>query len=160
MAKSSPADGIKLIAQNRRASFNYDLGDRWEAGLVLTGSEVKTLRNGSCDLTDGWVSVDGGEAFLKGAFLPKLEHAAFVHEERRARKLLLHENEIERLRKALAEGGVTVVPTRIYWKGGRAKVEIAVAKGKKQADKRAAVKERELDREARAAMGRAQRGRE
>ena len=158
MAKSTPAEGIKLISQNRRAAFNYELGDRWEAGLVLTGSEVKTLRHGTCDLTDGWVSVDGGAPFLKGAFIPKLEHAAFVHEERRSRKLLLHENEIERLRKALAEGGVTIVPTRIYWKGGRAKVEIAIAKGKKQADTRATIKERELDREARAAIGRAQRG--
>jgi SsrA-binding protein len=158
MAKTTPAEGIKQIAQNRRASFNYELTDRWEAGLVLTGSEVKTLRNGSCDLSDGWVSVDRSGAYLKGAFIPKLEHAAFVHEERRARKLLLHENEIERLRKALAEGGNTIVPTRVYWKGGKAKVEIALARGKKHADKRASVKERELDREARAAMGRARRG--
>ncbi|HEU4408334.1 MAG TPA: SsrA-binding protein SmpB [Polyangiaceae bacterium] len=159
MAKSTAADEIKLIAQNRRASFNYELSDRWEAGLVLMGSEVKTLRHGSCDLSDGWVSVDNGEAFLKGVFMPKLEHAAFAHEERRPRKLLLRESEIERLRRALAESGATVVPTRIYWKNGRAKVEIAIGKGKQKADKREAVKTRELDREARAAMGRAQRGR-
>lgn len=159
MAKNESAPVIKNIAQNRRASFNYALGDRWEAGLVLMGSEVKTLRGGSCDLTDGWVSVDGGEAFLKGVFMPKLEHAAFAHEERRTRKLLLRENEIERVRKALAEGGVTVVPTRIYWKDGRAKVEIALAKGKQKADKRETVKARELDREARSAMGRSLRGR-
>jgi SsrA-binding protein len=160
MAKSTKAaDGIKIISQNRRASYNYELTDRWEAGLVLMGSEVKTLRHGSCDLSDGWVSVDNGEAYLKGMYVPKLAHAAFVHEERRARKLLLHENEIERLRRALGEAGATVVPTRIYWKDGRAKVEIAVAKGKQKADKREAVKTRELDREARAAMGRAQRGR-
>lgn len=160
MAKSTSAEkSIKLIAQNRRASFNYELGDRWEAGLVLMGSEVKTLRNGSCDLTDGWVSVDRGEAFLKGVFLPRLEHAAFAHEERRSRKLLLHEAEIERLRRALAEGGATIVPTRVYWKGGRAKVEIAVGKGKQKADKRETVKARELDREARSAMGRTPKGR-
>jgi SsrA-binding protein len=159
MAKNTAAEGVKPIAQNRRASFNYELGDRWEAGLVLMGSEVKTLRHGSCDLSDGWVSIDNGEAFLKGVFMPKLEHAAFAHEERRARKLLLHQNEIERLRKALAEGGMTAIPTRIYWKGGRAKVEVALGKGRQKGDKREAVKARELDREARAAMGRAMRGR-
>ncbi len=159
MAKSTSAEGTKLIAQNRRASFNYELSDRWEAGLVLLGSEVKTLRHGSCDLSDGWVSVEGDGAFLKNVFIPKLEHAAFVHEERRPRKLLLHENEIERLRKALAAGGTTVVPTRVYWKGGRAKVEIALGKGKQKGDKRATVKTRELEREARAAMGRVVRGR-
>lgn len=159
MAKSAAAEGIKNISLNRRASFNYALSDRWEAGLVLMGSEVKTLRQGSCDLTDGWVSVDGGEAYLKGVFMPKLPHAAFAHEERRSRKLLLHDREIERVRKALAEGGVTVVPLRIYWKDGRAKVEIALAKGKQKADKRESVKVRELDREARSAMGRSLRGR-
>ena len=157
MAKPAKADGTQLVLQNRRASFDYELGERFEAGLVLTGSEVKTLRNGSGDLTDGWVAIRGGEAWLKNLFLPKLLHAAFGHEERRDRKLLLHEREIERLRKATTQEGLTVVPVRVYWKSGRAKVELALAKGKKAHDKRESIKKREGEREARAAM---RRGRE
>lgn len=153
MAKK-PDDGTKLIAQNRRAAFDYELGEFFEAGLVLVGSEVKTLRNGSCDLGDGWIGVDGGQAYLKGAFFPKLTGAAFGHEERRPRKLLLHPREIHDIAKAIEQGGLTVIPTRIYWKNGRAKLEFAIAKGKKKADKRETIKARELDREARQAMRR------
>lgn len=148
---------IEPIAQNRRASFNYEIGERFEAGLVLLGSEVKTLRRGACDLTDGWASVDGSEAYLKGAFLPKLPHAAFGHEERRPRKLLLHSSEIERIRRAIDLQGMTIVPLRVYWKDGRAKVELAMAKGKTKGDKRETIKEKQLDREAKAAI---KRGRE
>jgi SsrA-binding protein len=151
-------DGTKLILSNRRASYNFELGDKYEAGLVLIGSEVKTLRQGSGDLTDGWVDVKNGEAFLKGVFLPRLQHAAFGHEERRDRKLLLHEREIEVLRKAKEQNGLTLVPTRVYWKDGRAKVEIAISKGKKDYDKRHSIKEKELDREARSAISRGRRG--
>lgn len=153
MAKPTKSDGSKPIIQNRRASFNYELGERFEAGLVLLGSEVKTLRASSGDLTDGWVAVTHGKAILKGAYLPKLAHAAFVHEERRDRPLLLHAREIERLRKAVQEGQ-TIVPVKLYWKNGRVKLELALAKGKKLADKRQSIKERDLEREARAAMSR------
>ena len=158
MAKPTKDDGTSLVLDNRRARFNYELGERFEAGLVLLGSEVKTLRNGSGDLTDGWVAVSKGEAWLKGVFLPKLSHAAFVHEERRDRKLLLHEREIERLQKAIDQGAMTVVPLRIYWKAGRIKVELAISKGRKAHDKREAIKVRELDREVKAAMSQRRRG--
>lgn len=158
MAKASKGDGVDVILQNRRASFHYELGERFEAGIALIGSEVKTLRLGKGDLTDGWVDVRDGKAILKGVFLPKLQHAAFGHEERRERPLLLHASEVERLRKALSQEGASVVPVRVYWKGGLAKVEIAIAKGKKQADKRQAIKEKDLDREARVAMSKARRG--
>lgn len=150
--------GQKPILDNRRARFNYELGDKYEAGLVLMGSEVKTLRNGGGDLTDGWVDVKGGEAFLKGLYLPPLLHAAVVHSERRDRKLLLHAHQIEAIEKAIKEHRFTVVPTRVYWKDGRAKVEIALGKGKKMADKRETIKEREQDREARQAMRRGRDG--
>ena len=156
MAKPTET-GEKLILDNRRARFNFELGERFEAGLQLLGSEVKTLRNGSGDLTDGWVAVAKTQAFLKGLFLPRLQHAAFGHEERRDRRLLLHEREIALLKKEIEQNGMTVVPLRVYWKAGRAKVELAVSKGRKMADKRQAIKERELDREAKAAMGRGRR---
>jgi SsrA-binding protein len=154
MAKPTKPDGAELVLQNRRASFNYELGDRYEAGLVLMGSEVKTLRAGSGDLTDGWVTMNRGELYLMGMYLPRLLHAAFGHEERRPRKLLLKSSEIDRIRKALDHDKATIVPTLLYWKKGRAKIEIAVAKGKKMADKRHTIKERDLEREARTAMRR------
>ncbi len=145
--------GEQLVLDNRRARFDYDLGERFEAGLVLVGSEVKVLRKGSGDLTDGWVDVRDGQAWLKGAFIPRLEHAAWSgHVETRERKLLLHAHEIASLHKALGQDRATVVPLRIYWKGGRAKVELAVAKGKNSADKRQSIKQREGEREARAAI--------
>jgi len=154
MAKPQKIEGEKLILDNRRARFNYDLGERFEAGIVLLGSEVKTLRNGSGDLTDAWVDVVGDRAILKGLFLPKLQHAAFGHEERRERPLLLHAREIDVIRRALTQDRMTAVPLRLYWKDGRAKVEIALSKGRKAVDKREAIKTRELDREARSAMAR------
>jgi SsrA-binding protein len=156
MATKSPTNGKtkSLIVQNRQAKFNYELLESFEAGLVLIGSEVKTLRNASIDLSDGWVTIENNEAFLKGAYFPKLPHAAFGHEERRVRKLLLHSREIEQIRKAIDQMGMTAVPIRLYWKSGRAKVELALAKGKTKGDKRITIKERELDREARAAIHR------
>ena len=151
---ATPKDtGEKLILDNRRARFHYELGARFEAGLVLMGSEVKVLRNGSGDLTDGWVDVRNGEAFLKGMFIPRLQHAAWAgHAETRERKLLLHEREIAEIEKALTQERATAVPLRVYWKNGRAKVEIAIGKGKNLADKRQTIKQREQNREARAAI--------
>ena len=139
--------GQKPILDNRRARFHYELGEKFEAGLALVGSEVKILRNGGGDLTDGWVDVRRGEAFLKGVYLPPLAHAALPHAERRDRKLLLHAREIEALEKAVKEHKVTLIPTQLYWKDGRAKVEIAFAKGKKLADKRATEAKRDWQRQ-------------
>jgi SsrA-binding protein len=150
--------GEKLIVKNRRASFEYELGERYEAGIALLGSEVKMLRHGKADLTDAWCSIERGEAFLKGVNIPVMPDAAFGHEAKRSRKLLLHAREIESLQRGIDREGMTVTATRLYFKDGRVKVELALAKGKKQADKREAVKEREATREARAAMARGRRG--
>lgn len=157
MAKEKEKPGEKLIVRNRRAGFEYELGDRYEAGLVLLGSEVKMLREGKIDLSDAWCAIERGEAFLKGANIPEMPGAAFGHEAKRARKMLLHANEIEAIQRAIQRDGMTVAATRLYFKDGRVKVEIALAKGKKSEDKRHAVREREADREARAAMSRGRR---
>ncbi len=157
-AKDKEKPGEKLIVKNRRAPFEYDLGERFEAGLVLTGSEVKMLRHGSADLGEAWCAVERGEAWLKGMNVPELPGAAFGHEAKRPRKLLLHAREIEEIERAVAREGMTVAATRLYFKDGRVKVELALARGKKQADKREAVKAREAEREARAAIARGRRG--
>lgn len=153
-SKEEP-QGDRLVARHRRAGFDYELGERWEAGIVLIGSEVRALRTGNADLTDGFVWVDrSGEAWAKNLRIPPLQHAAFGHEERRDRKLLLHAREIEAIRSAVERDGMTCIPTRLYFKNGRAKLEVALARGKKKHDKRASVKAREADREARVAMRR------
>jgi SsrA-binding protein len=142
-----------LVARNRRAFFNYEVGEAIEAGLVLIGSEVRSLRENGADLRDAWVDIDvRGEAWVKGLRIPPLKHAAFGHEERRARKLLLHAAQIERLRSAIERDGMTIVATKCYFKKNRAKLEVAVARGKKQHDKRRALRERDAEREARTAM--------
>ncbi len=142
-----------LVVKNRRASFDYDLADRFEAGIVLTGSEVKSMRAGKVDVSDAYVAVERGEAFLKQMFVAPFEQAtAFAHEPRRARKLLLHAREIGEIEAALARGGMTAVPLRLYFKGGRVKVELALGKGKKTFDKRADIKKKDDEREARAAL--------
>ncbi len=157
MAKEKEKPGETLIVRNRRARFEYELGDTFEAGIVLIGSEVKMLREGKADLGDSWCAIEQGEAYLKGVNIPVMPGAAFGHEAKRSRKLLLHQAEIERIERALTRDGMTVAATRLYFKDGRAKVEIALAKGKQMADKREAVKEREAEREARAAMARGRR---
>jgi SsrA-binding protein len=157
--KEKKTNGDKVVARNRRASFDYELGDRYEAGLVLVGTEVKMLRMGTADLTDTWCSVERGEAFLNGMKIPMLEGAAFGHaSEKRARKLLLHGREIEELERAIQRDGMTAVATQLYFKDGRAKVEIALARGKKRADKRETIKERDAERETRAAIARGRKG--
>jgi SsrA-binding protein len=158
VAKEKEKPGEKLIARNKRARFEYELGDTFEAGLALIGSEVKMLRHGSADLGDSWCAIEGGEAYLKGVNIPEMPGVPFGHEAKRARKLLLHKEEIEQIRRALTREGMTVAATRLYFKDGRVKVEIALARGKKAGDKREAVKEREAEREARAAMARVRRG--
>jgi SsrA-binding protein len=158
VAKEKEKPGEKLIVKNRRASFDYELGERFEAGVMLIGSEVKMLRDGKADLTDSWCAIERGEAFLKGVNIPEMPGAAFGHEAKRARKLLLHKEEIEQIERALTREGMTVSATRLYFKDGRVKVEIALARGKKAADKRHALREREDEREARQAMTRGRRG--
>jgi SsrA-binding protein len=143
----------KLIVKNRRAHFDYAIEERFEAGLVLVGSEVKSMRAGKVDLSDAYVVVERDEPWLKQMFVAPFEQAsAFPHDPRRARKLLLHAREVEVVDAALSRGGLTAVPLRLYFKHGRVKVEFAIAKGKKTYDKRAGIAKREAEREARAAL--------
>jgi SsrA-binding protein len=146
----SKPQGDELIAKNRRARFDYDIEDKYEAGISLVGSEVKSMRAGKVDVTDAYVAVERGEAWLKQMFVAPFEQAsAFPHEPRRARKLLLHAREIEQIHQALARGGYAGVPLRLYFKQGRVKVEVGVGKGKKKFDKRADIAKRDAEREAR-----------
>ena len=152
--KSAPATpGEKLVAQNRRARHDYALGDRFEAGLVLKGSEVKSLREGHADLKDSYVFVRRGEAFLSGCYIGPYAFARDGgHEPEAERKLLLHKREIERLRKQVDEKGVTLVPLRLYFSKGKAKLEFAIGRGKQRYDKRQTLKERTQQREIDRAM--------
>src|SRR3954452_9862230 len=133
------------VATNRQASYRYNLLDKWEAGLVLTGTEVKSLRDGKAVLKDGYASVRDGEVWLHNVHIPPYAPATRDnHEPERPRKLLMHRREIERLIGKTKERGLTLVPTRLYFSGRHAKVEIALARGKDVGDKRQAIKEREL----------------
>jgi SsrA-binding protein len=136
------------IATNRQAGYRYNLLDKWEAGLVLTGTEVKSLREGKAQLKDGYAAVRDGEVWLYNVHIPPYGPATREnHEPERPRKLLMHRGEIERLIGKTKERGLTLVPTRLYFRGPRAKVEIALARGKDQGDKRQSIKEREMKRE-------------
>jgi SsrA-binding protein len=153
MAKPAGAKDEQPIVKNRRALYDYEIEERFEAGLVLVGSEVKSMRAGKVDVSDAYVAVERGEAWLKQMFVAPFEQAsAFPHEPRRARKLLLHAREVQELHRALARDGYAIVPLRLYFKRGRTKVELAIAKGKKKYDKRAAIAKKTAEREARAAM--------
>jgi SsrA-binding protein len=149
------------VATNRQASYRYHLIDRWEAGLVLQGSEVKSLREGRVQLKDGYASLTpDGELWLHNVHIAPYEPASREnHEPERARKLLLHRREIEKLIGSTAEKGLTLVPTRLYFKGPRAKVEIALARGKDVGDKRRALKDRDQRREIERALSDHARGR-
>jgi SsrA-binding protein len=143
------------VARNKQASYRYHLLETWEAGLVLTGTEVKSLRGGKAQLKDGYATVTDGEVWLHNVHIPPYAPATRDnHEPERSRKLLMHRYEIERLIGKTREKGLTLVPTRLYFKGPHAKVEIALAKGKDVGDKRRAIKERELAREMERAMRR------
>jgi SsrA-binding protein len=153
------AGGDRLVSKNRRAFFDYEIGDSYEAGLVLIGSEVRALRENSADLSDAWVDIDGrGEDWVKGMRIPTLKHAAFGHEERRPRKLLLHREQIDRIRGLIQRDGMTLIVTKCYFKDNRAKLEVAAGKGRKKHDKRQAVRERDATKEARVAMRGGRRG--
>jgi len=136
------------VATNRQAAYRYHLLDRFEAGMVLTGTEVKSLRDGKAQIKDGYASIRDGELFLHNVHIPPYAAAARDnHEPERVRKLLLHRYELERLVGKTKERGLTLVPTRLYFKGARAKVEVALARGKDVGDKRQTIKEREMKRE-------------
>lgn len=154
-SKSKADFGDRLVAQNRRARFDYELGEALEAGLVLIGSEVRALREGSADLTDAWVDIHAGEAWVKGMRIPTLKHAAFAHEEKRPRKLLLKLSQIEHLKEAKERERQTLVALKLYFKGGRAKLEICIARGKQVHDKRQTLRERDAAKEARDAIRKA-----
>lgn len=141
--------GEKLIAANKKARHEYEFLEMLEAGLTLTGSEVKSLRAGKASFKDGYVRVRDGEAWLTGLYIAPYENAGYAqHDPDRERKLLLHKREIEIIAHKIEAKGLTVVPVRLYFKQGRAKVEIALARGKHLQDKRQVIKERDLAREA------------
>ena len=141
--------GEKLVALNKKARHLYEFLEKYEAGLVLMGSEVKSLRLGRISFKDGYVKFQNGEAFMIGVHIAPYENAGYAgHEPERPRKLLLHTAEINAMRVKVEQKGLTVVPVRVYFKNGRAKVEIALARGKKVFDRRDDLKSRDLDRDA------------
>jgi SsrA-binding protein len=146
--------GNAVVATNRRARHDYAIEDTYEAGIVLTGTEVKSLREGRASLVDGYAFIDGGEAWLDAVHIPEYTEGTWNnHAPRRKRKLLLHKAQIIKISHKTKEGGYTLVPLKIYFLDGRAKVEIGVAKGKREYDKRQALRERQDKREADRAMG-------
>ncbi|MEU5975176.1 SsrA-binding protein SmpB [Streptomyces sp. NPDC047315] len=150
--------GRKLIAQNKKARHDYHIIDTYECGLVLTGTEVKSLRQGRASLADGFVQIDGHEAWLHNVHVPEYTQGTWTnHSARRKRKLLMHREEIDKLEAKSQETGHTIVPLALYFKDGRAKVEIALAKGKKEYDKRQTLRERQDRREADRAIASARR---
>ena len=156
-----PPDGTrggrnKIVAQNKKARHDYSIEDVLEAGVVLTGTEVKSLRQGRCSLADAYASVDDGEIWLHGAHIPEYTEGTWNnHAPRRVRKLLLHKKEIDSLAGRSREGGLALVPLSLYFKDGRAKVELALGRGRKAHDKRQVLAERDAQKEMRNAMGRA-----
>ncbi len=139
---------MKAIATNRRATFDYEILDRFEAGLALLGSEVKSMREGKANLQDAYAVVQDGQAFLVGAYVAPYGFARDGgHDPTRTRRLLLHRREIDKLAGVLAEKGLTLVPMRLYFKEGKVKVELGLGRGKRTVDKRHAIKEREQKRE-------------
>jgi SsrA-binding protein len=149
VSEAEKTSGDRLVTENRKARHDYEILETFEAGMVLTGSEVKSLRAGRANLKDSYARIDRGEAFLLNAHIsPYAAASHFGHEPERNRKLLLHRSEIDKLNGRIQERGLTVIPLKIYFKNGRAKVLIGVGRGKKAYDKRESIKEREMKREA------------
>lgn len=158
-ASSNRKTGRKIIAQNKKARHDYAIEDVFEAGVVLTGTEVKSLRLGRASLVDGFATIDDGEIFLRNVHIPEYEQGSWTnHEPRRTRKLLLHRAEILRLIGKTKESGLTLVPLSIYFSEGKVKVELALARGKRSYDKRQDLAKRDADREVRRALGRRAKG--
>lgn len=146
--KDAESDGIKVVARNRRARHEYDLLEKVEAGLVLTGTEVKSLRTGKASLEESYAGMENGEVWLYGCDIPEyLEANRMNHKAKRPRKLLLHRSEIQKVAAKSSERGLTLVPLQIYFKNGLAKVELCVARGRKTYDKREALKQQDAKRE-------------
>lgn len=142
--------GRRLVAQNKRARYDYHIDDTWEAGMVLLGTEVKSLRAGRASLVDGYATIRDGELWLMGVHIPEYALGTWTnHEPRRPRKLLLHKRELHRIIDKSNEPGFTLIPLSLYFKDGKAKVEIGLARGKKAYDKRQAIAKRDADREMR-----------
>ncbi|OYO19483.1 SsrA-binding protein [Enemella dayhoffiae] len=155
MAKET---GRKMVAQNKKARHDYHIHDTFEAGMVLSGTEVKSLRQGRASLVDAFATVDDGEVWLRQAHIPEYSHGTWTnHTARRTRKLLLHRREIDRIERRLADAGTTLIPLSLYFSDGYAKVEIAVATGKKEYDKRQTIRTRDANREAERALAERQR---
>lgn len=151
--------GKKLIAQNKKARHDYHIETTWEAGIVLVGTEVKSLREGRASLVDGFADIERGEAWLHNVHIPEYVQGTWTnHMARRKRKLLLNRIEIDRIERKLGDKGYTIVPLSLYFKDGRAKVEIALARGKKQWDKRHSIAERQANRENEQEIGRRLKG--
>ena len=147
------ADKHTVVARNKKARHDYHIDETFEAGLVLTGTEVKSLRMGRASLVDGWVELDRGEAWLQGVHIPEYNQGTWTnHSVRRKRKLLLHREQIDKLTVKTREKGHTIVPLELYFIRGRAKVLVALARGKKEYDKRHALREQQDQREAQRAM--------
>ena len=145
--------GSTVVATNRKARHDYHIEDTYECGLALSGTEVKALRQGKASLVDGWAQVVDGEMWMESVHIPEYTQGTWTnHATRRKRKLLLHKSEIVKISHRVKDGGYTLIPLQIYFKDGRAKVELAIAKGKKDYDKRQTLKEREDKREADRAM--------
>ncbi|GEM48308.1 SsrA-binding protein [Deinococcus cellulosilyticus NBRC 106333 = KACC 11606] len=141
---------MSVVYVNRRANFEYEILERYEAGIVLTGTEVKSIRAGGVDFRDAFARLEDGNIELEGLYIPTYDKGSYNnHEPRRKRRLLLHRSEIQKLRKALVQKGLTLVPTKMYFKGQYVKVEVAVARGKKLHDKRRAEAEKTMKRELR-----------
>jgi SsrA-binding protein len=155
MATEKPArsGGTKLLADNRKAGYDYEFLEHWEAGVVLLGTEVKAIREGQVNLRDSYARVEGSEVWMYNVHVSPYSHRGYAsHEALRRRKLLLNRAEIRKLIGRTVERGLTLVPTRMYLKDGRVKVNLALARGKKSHDKRESIKKRETDRETRAAV--------
>ncbi len=145
--------GERVVATNRKARHDYSIEDTYEAGLVLSGTEVKSLREGKASLVDGYAYIDREEAWLDNVHIPEWGSGSWTnHATRRKRKLLLHKAQIIKISQRIQDGGYTLVPLRIYFSDGKAKVEIAIAKGKREYDKRQALREQQDNREAQRAM--------
>ena len=151
--------GRKVIAQNRKARHDFTIEDTFEAGMVLVGTEVKSLRAGRASLVDGYALVESGEIWLRGVNIPEYSEGSWTnHAPTRARKLLLNRQEINKIESKLKESGLTLIPLSMYFLDGRAKVEIAIARGRKNYDKRHAIAEKDAKREAQRATGRRDKG--
>lgn len=155
----SKSNGIKVIANNRKARHDYAISDTFEAGMVLTGSEIKSIRAGQVNLQDGFAVVRDNEMWLENTHISTYDQASLAnHEPRRTRKLLMHRREISRLTGKLREKGLTLVPLKLYLKDNRAKVELGLGRGKRQFDKRSTLKEKDAKRQISRALGQRQKG--